>query len=135
MMGLMVSAKTGEVLAMTSFPSFDPSNYQAYDSSIYNRILPIFTQFELGSTFKILTYSMALEEGLFDINDRIFCGGSCVVADRKIRCWKSGGHHYQTRVLYKKCSGEATFFIFNDLIKALKAIKYVFFRWFMISLN
>ena len=96
MMGLMVSAKTGEVLAMTSFPSFDPSNYQAYDSSIYNRILPIFTQFELGSTFKILTYSMALEEGLFDINDRIFCGGSCVVADRKIRCWKSGGHGSQT---------------------------------------
>lgn len=95
-MGLMVSSKTGEILAMSSYPSFDPSNYQDYDSSIYNRILPIFYQFELGSTFKILTYSMALEENVFNINDRIFCGGSSIVGDRKIRCWKSGGHGSQT---------------------------------------
>lgn len=95
-MGLMVNAKTGEILSMSSYPSFDPSNYQDYDSSIYNRILPIFYQFELGSTFKILTYSMALEENLFNINDRIFCSGSSLVGDRKIRCWKSGGHGSQT---------------------------------------
>ncbi|MBQ3253038.1 MAG: hypothetical protein IJA65_00645 [Acholeplasmatales bacterium] len=95
-MGLMISAKTGEVLAMTSYPFFEPSNYQSYDPSIYNRILPIFNQFELGSTFKIITYAAALEEGLFDLNDHIYCGGSSVVADRKIRCWKSGGHGSQT---------------------------------------
>ncbi|MGM9969222.1 MAG: peptidoglycan D,D-transpeptidase FtsI family protein, partial [Anaeroplasma sp.] len=95
-MGIMVSAKTGEILGMTSYPYFDPLNYQDYDPEIYNRILPIFNQFELGSTFKIITYSAALEEGLFDLNDRIYCSGSTVVADRKIRCWKSGGHGSQT---------------------------------------
>ena len=47
--------------------------------------------------------------------------------------WQPAGHHYQTRVFIKKCSGEATFLSFNDLIKALKAIKYVFFRCFIIS--
>ena len=95
-MGLMVSCKNGEILAMTSYPYYEPSHYQDYDPQIYNRNLPIFNQFELGSTFKILTYSIALEEGLFDLNDHIYCGGSSVVGDRKIRCWKAGGHGSQT---------------------------------------
>jgi len=95
-MGLMISVKSGEVLAITSYPSFNPSRYQDYDPAIYNRILPIFNQFELGSTFKIITYAAALEENLFNLNDRIYCGGSNIVADRKIRCWKSGGHGSQT---------------------------------------
>ena len=95
-MGLMVSCKTGEILAMTSYPYYEPSHYQDYDPQIYNRNLPIFNQFELGSTFKILTYSIALEEGLFDLNDHIYCGGSSAVGDRKIRCWKAGGHGSQT---------------------------------------
>ncbi len=95
-MGLMVSVKTGEILAMTSYPFYEPSHYQDYDSQIYNRNLPIFTQFELGSTFKVITYAAALEENLFDLNDHIYCGGSSVVGDRKIRCWKAGGHGSQT---------------------------------------
>lgn len=95
-MGIMVSAKTGEILAMSSYPYYEPSHYQDYDSAIYNRNLPIFNQFELGSTFKIITYSAALEEGLFDLNEHIYCGGSNVVGDRKIRCWKAGGHGSQT---------------------------------------
>ncbi len=95
-MGLMVSAKTGEILAMTSYPYFEPSHYADYDPEIYNRILPIFKQFELGSTFKIITYSAALNEGLFDLNEHIYCTGSRVVGNRKIRCWKSGGHGSQT---------------------------------------
>lgn len=95
-MGLMVSAKTGEILAMSSYPYYEPSHYQDYDSAIYNRNLPIFNQFELGSTFKIITYSAALEEGLFDLNEHIYCGGSNVVGDWKIRCWKAGGHGSQT---------------------------------------
>lgn len=95
-MGLMLSVKTGEILAMSSYPFYEPSNYKEYDSAIYNRNLPIFNQFELGSTFKIITYAAALEEGLFDLNDHIYCAGSRVVGDRKIRCWKSGGHGSQT---------------------------------------
>ncbi len=95
-MGLMVNAKTGEVLAMTSYPYFDPPNYQDYSPEVYNRILPIFNQFELGSTFKIITYAAALEEGLFNFNDKIYCSGANIVADRRIRCWKVGGHGSQS---------------------------------------
>ncbi len=105
-MGLIVDTQTGEILAMTSYPYFEPSHYQDYDSSIYNRILPIFYSFELGSTFKIFTYSVALELGLFDMNDFFYCGGSTVVADRKIRCWKAGGHGSQTflEVIQNSCN-------------------------------
>ena len=105
-MGLMVDTQTGEVLAMTSYPYFEPSHYQDYDSEIYNRILPIFYSFELGSTFKIFTYSVALELGLFDMNDFFYCGGSTTVADRKIKCWKAGGHGSQTflEVIQNSCN-------------------------------
>lgn len=105
-MGLVVDTQNGEILAMTSYPYFEPSHYQDYDSSIYNRILPIFYSFELGSTFKIFTYSVALELGLFDMNDFFYCGGSTTVADRKIKCWKSGGHGSQTflEVIQNSCN-------------------------------
>lgn len=95
-MGLMVSAKTGEVLAMTSYPYFDPANYQDYSAEVYNRILPIFYSFEPGSTFKFMTYSAGLEENLFTLNDPFYCCGYKIVEDRKIRCWKSGGHGSET---------------------------------------
>ena len=95
-MGLILDAKTGEVLAMSSYPFYDPSNYQDYSSEIINRNLPIFYQFELGSTFKIITYAAALELGLFDLNEGIYCGGATTVSDRRIKCWKAGGHGSQT---------------------------------------
>ena len=95
-MGLILDAKTGEVLAMSSYPFYDPAHYQDYSSEIINRNLPIFYQFELGSTFKIITYATALELGVFDLNEGIYCSGASIVADRRIKCWKAGGHGSQT---------------------------------------
>ena len=95
-MGLITSAKTGEILAMTSYPYYDPNNYQEYDKEIYNRNLPIFYSFELGSTFKTFTYSVALELGLFNLNEPFYCKGYTIVADRRLKCWKKGGHGSQT---------------------------------------
>ncbi len=95
--GLVVNVKSGEILAMTSYPYYDPNNYQEYDPNIYNKNLPIFYSFELGSTFKTFTYSVALELGLVDINDFFYCKGHTIVADRKLKCWKSKtGHGSQT---------------------------------------
>ena len=54
--------------------------------------------YEPGSTFKIITLSMALEEGAVSLNDSFYCGGSVQVLGRTnpIRCWKAGGHGSQT---------------------------------------
>lgn len=48
--------------------------------------------YEPGSTFKILTAAMALEEGVADLNTQFYCNGSKQVADRLIRCHKVAGH-------------------------------------------
>lgn len=53
--GIVMKAKTGEILAMTSIPSFSPSNYQNYSTETINRNLAIWSNFEPGSTFKKVT--------------------------------------------------------------------------------
>jgi len=51
---LVADPNTGEILAMSSRPSFDSNNYQKYDINTINRNLPIWATFEPGSTFKIV---------------------------------------------------------------------------------
>lgn len=95
-MAIMVDVDTGGILGMTSYPYYDPSDYQNYDSEIYNRNLPIFYAYEPGSTFKIVTYAAGIEEGVISLDEGFYCSGHRVVADRNIRCWKSGGHGSET---------------------------------------
>lgn len=53
--GIVMKAKTGEILAMSSIPSFDPEHYQKYSNETINRNLAIWSNFEPGSTFKNAT--------------------------------------------------------------------------------
>ena len=48
--------------------------------------------YEPGSTFKMFTAAMALEENVVKLDDVFVCGGSKRVGDFDISCWKSGGH-------------------------------------------
>ena len=62
MVGVAMNPKNGEILAMVSRPDFDPANYQSIDPKVYNRNLPVWSTYEPGSTFKIITLAAALEE-------------------------------------------------------------------------
>lgn len=94
---IAVDPKTGGVLGMASRPNFHPSNYQDVNPEIFGRNLPIWSTYEPGSTFKIITLAAALEENAVDLeHDTFFDNGSITVGGAKLRCWKSGGHGSQT---------------------------------------
>ena len=84
---------TGEILGMASRPNFNPNQYQTSSVEVINRNLPIWMTYEPGSTFKIITLAAAIEEGKVDLfNDYYYDGGSIMVENAKIKCWKAGGH-------------------------------------------
>ena len=94
---LAMNPKNGKVLAMCSKPDYDPNDYKNADSEIYNRNLPIWKSYETGSTFKIITFSSALNENLFDMDkDTYYDKGYEIVKGARIKSWKKGGHGLQT---------------------------------------
>jgi stage V sporulation protein D (sporulation-specific penicillin-binding protein) len=104
---IAMDPNTGEVLAMDSRPNFNPSNYQHVPAEIYNRNLPVWSTYEPGSTFKIITLAAALEEDLINLTeDEFHDSGSIEVAGARLRCWKSGGHGHQTylEVVQNSCN-------------------------------
>ena len=106
-LGIVMNPKTGEVLAIASRPSFDPSNYEDYSTETINRNLPIWMTYEPGSTFKIITLATALEENLVDLEEEHFYdGGAVTVGGATIHCWKHGGHGDQTflQVVENSCN-------------------------------
>ena len=106
-LAIAVDPDTGGILAMSSRPNFDPENYQEVDSSIYDRNLPIWSTYEPGSTFKIITLAAGLEEGVVDLEeDEYFDNGAIKVDGATLHCWKSGGHGSQTylEVVQNSCN-------------------------------
>lgn len=70
--GMMVRPRTGEVLAMANFPTFDPNKLEtSNESSRHNRIIT--DSHEPGSTFKIVVISGALNDNLYQLTDKIDC--------------------------------------------------------------
>lgn len=104
---IAVDPKTGGVLGMASRPNFHPESYQEVDASIFDRNLPIWSTYEPGSTFKIITLAAALEEQIVDLEeDHYHDNGSIAVGGAKLRCWKSGGHGHQSflEVVQNSCN-------------------------------
>ena len=106
-LAIAMDPNTGEILAISSRPNFDPQNYKNYSKEVLNRNLPIWSTYEPGSTFKIITLAAALNEKKVNLDtDTFFDSGSVKVANAKIRCWKTGGHGHQTflQVVENSCN-------------------------------
>ena len=104
---IAMNPNSGEILGIASKPGFDPNNYQDYSIEEINRNLAIWASYEPGSTFKIVTLSAAVEEGVVDLlNDHFYDGGSVTVENARIKCWKAGGHGDQTflQVVQNSCN-------------------------------
>ncbi|TYS49992.1 stage V sporulation protein D [Bacillus infantis] len=104
---IAMNPNTGEILAMSSRPDFDPANFRNVAPDIYNRNLPVWSSYEPGSTFKIITLAAALEEGKVDLaKDHFHDPGYTEVGGARLRCWKRGGHGSQSflEVVQNSCN-------------------------------
>jgi len=118
---IIMEAKTGEILAMATYPSYDlnqpftinNAGIQAQidalegeeKTKLYNEELQkmwrnkaVVDTYEPGSTFKGITTAMALEESVVSFNDTFNCTGALKVGPNVIHCWKHGGHGAETFV-------------------------------------
>lgn len=86
-MAAIIDPKTGGVLAMSSFPTFDPRNYQDYTDNEYKN--PFITDtYEPGSTFKPLIMSAAIDAGLVTPETKCtICGGPVEIGGYEIKTW------------------------------------------------
>ena len=106
-LAIAMDPKTGEILGMGSRPGYDPNNYQKFSQEVLSRNLPIFSSYEPGSTFKVVTMATAVEEKIVDLDkDHFYDSGSVNVDGSVLKCWKAGGHGDQTflQVLQNSCN-------------------------------
>lgn len=103
---IIMDPKTGEILAMGNRPTFSSTTWQEAPKEVWDRNPAVWYNYEPGSTFKIITAAAALEEGAVHLEDRFSCPGFVKVADRRIRCWKDGGHGSQgfREVIMNSCN-------------------------------
>ena len=106
--GIVMDVKTGGILGMVSYPTYDLNNAFTVQNDQFKKDLTdtsdqlmkqwrnkaLNDTYEPGSTFKILTMSAAMEEGLINMNTTYTCTGGIHVSDATIHC--TGTHGTQT---------------------------------------
>jgi len=109
---IVEKVKTGEILAMTSKPDFDPNkpfeliykdrfpDFDKLSQAEKNKIVQsmwrnraLTDTYEPGSTFKIVTAAAGLEEGVVNENSQFYCRGYVKVANAIIKCWRYYNPH------------------------------------------
>lgn len=100
---VVIKVQTGEILAMTSKPGFDPNLFSAGISNaewrklLFNTEHPLQNkaidgQYPPGSVYKIIAAYAALEEEAVNPEDTVFCPGYYRLGRGVYRCWRRGGH-------------------------------------------
>ena len=146
---IAMDPNTGAILGMASLGTFDLNDYQKVDDETLAAMNEAETQeersqllsdaqqrmwrnkalsdtYEPGSTFKIVTLAMGLEEGVIDMDDTFYCGGSTTVRGRNepLNCWKTSGHGDQTLTQAVQHSCNVAFVDIGERIGAEKFYEY-----------
>ncbi|MBE3568678.1 MAG: stage V sporulation protein D [Bacillales bacterium] len=123
---IAMNPNTGEILAMSSRPTFNPANYKDVPPEIYNRNLPIWSTYEPGSTFKIITLAAALQEKKVDLEKEKFHDpGYIEVSGSTLHCWKRGGHGTETFLEVVQNSCNPGFVELGERLGKEKLFKYI----------
>ena len=121
---VVTDCKSGEILAMTSTPSYDPNKFvRGISHTDYNALLederkPLVSKalqgiYPPGSTFKMITAIAALESGLINEKTKVYCPGHLEISGKKKYCWKRVVTVRST--LKNHCARAATFIIMKLL--------------------
>ena len=97
--GIVMSPKTGEIYAISSYPTIDPNHPPRSDAETLldlSRQRMVTETYEPGSVFKVVTLAAALDSGTVDDRTSFNCKGSLNVLGQKIKCWRSRGHGHET---------------------------------------
>ena len=147
---ICMEVDTGAILSMVSLGNFDLNDYQtisaeaeaeisaaAQSEEEYDELYALAQQqqwrnkaisdtYEPGSTFKIITLAMALEEGVVNENSSFYCGGSMNVPGRgsPLKCWKYGGHGPQSLTQAVQHSCNVAFVNIGQLVGEEKFYEY-----------
>ncbi|MDF2948358.1 MAG: penicillin-binding protein [Sedimentibacter sp.] len=125
--------KTGEVLAMANYPSYDLNMFATgitqedwntllsdYKSPLAPRPLyniAMLSAIQPGSTFKMITSLAALEKGV-NPNTTVYCAGTMEVGDRNFSCWIynmfGGAHGSQT--MYEAIMNSCNFYFYTTVL-------------------
>lgn len=93
---IMMSANSGQILAMAVAPTYDLNNIPRDDMEkllAESKITLVTDSYEPGSTFKILTSAIGMETS--HIKNSYYCPGFAIVDGQRIKCWRSIGHGSQ----------------------------------------
>lgn len=141
---ILMDPQNGEIFAMVNTPEFNlnipfelndlEESAELTEEQIQEQLNRMWRNpcindtYEPGSTFKIITASACLEEGVVSLSDTFSCPGYRIVEDRKIRCHKVGGHGQETFIqgIQNSCNP-----VFIDIGLRLGAEKfYAYFKQF-----
>lgn len=142
---IVLNPQNGEVYAMANYPNFDLNNpFEINDESLKAvwdtlsteeqneelnkmwRNTAINDTYEPGSTFKTVTSSAALEEGLVTPESTFYCNGYHMAGDRMIKCWRyPRSHGAQTFVQGVQNSCNPVFMVLGERLGAEKFYEYL----------
>lgn len=89
MTAMLMQAKTGDILAMSQRPTFNPETKEGLGESDAWRNFLVEDSYEPGSTMKVFTTAAAVNEGVFNENES-YVSGKIQVADATINDWDLG---------------------------------------------
>lgn len=106
---VVMDVNSGDLLAMASVPAYDPNAFaqglpaKLWRSLVSDPLTPLINksiagQYAPGSTFKMIVLLAALEAGVIDPNQRVFCRGHTNLGNARFHCWKRGGHGWMDAV-------------------------------------